>query len=73
MAGWGVDRRRHLLGRAGLIFARWPDSVFLATTEAICGGHPVEAQYDALRQKLLLVALTLKAFYCGMRSMGMLH
>lgn len=56
VAGWGVDRRRPLLGQAGLMFARWPDSVFLATTEAICGGHPVEAQYDALRQKLLLVA-----------------
>jgi hypothetical protein len=43
--------------RAGLISARWPGSVFLATAEAICGGHPVEAQYGALRQKLLLVAI----------------
>jgi hypothetical protein len=44
------------LARAGLISARWPGSVFLATTEAFCGGYPVEAQYGALRQKLLLVA-----------------
>jgi len=47
----------YLEARAGLIFARWPGSVFLATTEAICGGRPVEAQYDALRQNLLLVAI----------------